>query len=87
MSGWTPEKRSAQSKALKRAWRRRKKAASVGRAISNGLPRPATVPEQMALMHARELLSSVNGDAEAAKAAIDQMLEPGWKIVAWGATS
>ena len=27
MSGWTPEKRAAQSKALKRAWARRKKAA------------------------------------------------------------
>jgi len=31
MSGWTPEKREAQSKALKKAWRRRKKAARQAR--------------------------------------------------------
>jgi len=85
MSGWTQEQRDAQSAALKKAWRRRKKAARLGRDAKNGngMPRPATVPEQAALMHARELLSSVNGDAAAAKAAIDQMLEPGWKVVAW----
>jgi len=40
VSGWTPEKRSAQSKALKRAWRRRKKAARQAREAKERVNRP-----------------------------------------------
>ena len=89
MSGWTPEKRAAQSKALKRAWRRRKKAA---RAAENGSTATrhawepatgATVPEDITLMYAQNLLSSVTGDVPAAKAAIDVMAGPAWMTISW----
>lgn len=40
MSGWTQEKRDAQSKALKKAWRRRKKAARQAREAKESVNRP-----------------------------------------------
>lgn len=87
MSGWTPEKRAAQSKALKRAWARRKKASKAAEngsaATAHRVGRNATVPEQLSLMYAQNLLASVTGDVPAAKAAIDAMAGPAWMTISW----